>query len=207
MLCCFIGLVVWCFILQAQVLTKLIDPESSPARETPEVIPTPVTNKRADRTLNQAYSDTFKLLSESNECSNFYGGPAVAVTVLNEFYGRLRKAKLPESIAFSMHGKALYVLNVEVKAKFRVFEQTVVNQAGSFYIRNGPMGIHIPNVGSFLPATRSARALTLLHELGHMIRSPSGEWLLQDDGNDSERSRRNTAVVQSACNDQLKALQ
>jgi Zn-dependent peptidase ImmA (M78 family) len=170
-------------------------------------MPAQVINKRADRILKQAYSDTFKLLSTLNDCSRFYGGPEVALTVLNEFFRKMRKEKMPENVTFTMSGKTIYVLNLEVRAQFRMFEQTVVNDSGSFYIRNGPMGIRIPNVGSFLPATRSARALTLLHELGHLIRSPSGEWLLEDDGNDFERSRRNTDRVEKVCNRQLKRLQ
>ena len=202
----FVCLVVLCVILQAQVLAQKVESESAPAVEIPAKVPTPVTNKRADRTLQQAYSDTFKLLSTANDCSTFYGGPGVALTVLNEFFRKLRKEKLPENVTFTMSGKAINVLNLEVRARFRLFDQTVLNESGSFYVRSGPKGIRIPNIGPFLPATRSSRALTLLHELGHLIRSPSGEWLLQDDGDNFKKSRQNTDTVEKACRSQLKAL-
>jgi hypothetical protein len=217
MLCAFLCLVVCFLILQVQVMAQVIQSETNPITADPVVTtttsnasvvtPTPVPNKRADRTLTQAYRDTFKLLSEPNDCSSFYGGPKIALLVLNEFFSKLRKEKLPDHVALTMSGKAVYVLNTEAKVRFRVFEQTVVNESGSFYLRHGPMGSRIPNIGSFLPATRSARALTLLHELGHMIRSPSGKWLIQDDGNNSEKSRRNTEMIENACRDQLKTLQ
>jgi hypothetical protein len=209
MFCAFFCLVVCFLILQVQVMAQVAQSETNPTTTDPAVAsaaPTPVPNKRADRTLTQAYHDTFKLLSEPNDCSLFYGGPKIALTVLNEFFSKLRKEKLPEHVTFTMSGKAVYVQNNETKVRFRVFEQTVLNESGSFYMRHGPMGSRIPNVGSFMPATRSARALTLLHELGHMIRSPSGDWLLQDDGNNSEKSRRNTEMIENACRDQLKPL-
>lgn len=209
MLCAFLCLVVCFLILQGQVIAQVAQSETNPTATDPagvSAVPTPVANKRADRTLTQAYRDTFKLLSEPNDCSSFYGGSKSALIVLNEFFSKLRKEKLPDHVAFAMSGKAVYVLNNEAKVRFRVFEQTVLNESGSFYLRHGPMGSRIPNVGSYLPATRSARALTLLHELGHMIRSPSGRWLLQDDGNDSEKSRRNTEMIENACRDQLKTL-
>jgi len=41
---------------------------------------------KKDWDLNQAYTDVFEILSEQNTCSSFYGGPRVAITVLNDFF-------------------------------------------------------------------------------------------------------------------------
>jgi hypothetical protein len=54
--------------------------------------------------------------------------------------------------------------------------------------------------------TRPARALILLHELGHLIRGEDGKWLLPDDGNDDRQSRANTQRVQAVCRAQLATL-
>jgi hypothetical protein len=206
MLCAFICFFVFCVILQVQVSAQATDTESSPSPAAAEVMPTPIANKRADRILKQAYRDTFRLLSESNDCSRFYGGSRIAITVLNEFFAKLRKRRLPENVSFTMAGKSVYVFNVEAKVRFRLFDEILLNERGSFYMRFGPMGTRVRNMGSFLPASRSARALTLLHELGHLIRSPSGQWLLQDDGNNFEKSRRNTEMVEQACREELRML-
>jgi hypothetical protein len=61
-------------------------------------------------------------------------------------------------------------------------------------------------VGRFPPGTRRARALILLHELGHLIENENGAWLIPDDGYDDATSSRNTLVVQRACRRQLETL-
>jgi hypothetical protein len=174
----------------------------------PLPLPTPVANKSADRILKDAYRDTFEVLEKMNTCSEFFGGPAAAVTVLNELFSNLRKDKLPRYITFTMTGRTLYLKNTRTNVSFRVFEKTLLNENGPFYQRrNGSPEIRVANVGSFSPATRAARALTLLHEMGHLIRAPSGEWLLPDDGNDSEKSKRNTQKIQRVCSTELKTLE
>jgi len=40
---------------------------------------------KKDWSLAQAYSDVFKILSDQNPCSSFYGGSRAATTVLNDF--------------------------------------------------------------------------------------------------------------------------
>jgi hypothetical protein len=65
---------------------------------------------------------------------------------------------------------------------------------------------HVPKVGSFQPNTREARALILLHELGHLLKGASGGWLLADDGNDVRASERNTALVEKKCGTQIRSL-
>jgi hypothetical protein len=198
MFCGVISLVTVLLILQIKTMAQ---------DALPLPLPTPVADKPADRILKEAYRDTFAVLQKSNTCSDFFGGPAAAVTVLNELFSNLRKDKLPGSVSFTMTGKTLYVKNIRTNVYFRVFEKTLLNENGSFYRRRtGSPETRIPNVGSFSPATREARALTLLHEMGHLTRAPSGGWLIPDDGNDSEMSRSNTQRIQRICITELKTL-
>jgi hypothetical protein len=62
------------------------------------------------------------------------------------------------------------------------------------------------DVGSFSPGSRRARALILLHELGHLIEGPDGKWLLPDDGFDGQQSNANSLRVEKTCRVQLEAL-
>jgi len=181
--------------------------ESSEADSVAVALPTPLLANSADSALQKAYADTFNALKAGDSCSEFYGGPEIAITVLNEFFTKIKKAALPEYVTVTMRGKSLNVFNIPSKASFRLFEQNLVNMNGSFYQRQRSIPDHrVPNIGSFPPATRSARALSLLHELGHLIRSPDGQWLIPDDGDDVVKSRRNTQLIEKICNKALRAL-
>ena len=48
--------------------------------------------------------------------------------------------------------------------------------------------------------------LMLLHELAHLIAGPDGRWLIPDDGNNQELSRKNTLLVEARCRDQIKEI-
>jgi hypothetical protein len=205
MISCIISFLTIFFIIQIQARAQSTATEA-PLEFVPEPVslPGPVLNKIADKALNRAYSDTFKVLSETNRCSEFFGGPRSAITVLNRFFSKLRKEKLPAYVTITMTGKTLYVTDALSGAHFRLFEKTLLNEEGAFYQRKSVSpDLRVASVGSFLPATRPARSLTLLHELGHMIRSPTGEWLLLDDGYDAEKSRRNTETIQRECKSEL----
>jgi hypothetical protein len=90
---------------------------------------------------------------------------------------------------------------------YRLFESTIINASGSFYQRKVfESQPSMPPVGSFPAGTRSAQALILLHELGHLIQGPNHDWLLRDDGMKSNLSRRNTELVQQACRQKLDLL-
>jgi len=196
------------FVMNVPVMAQSEDSATNPQPGNLAVpVPTPVPSRSADSALRVAYADTYRVLSDPGACSDFYGGPAIAITVLNEFFINLKKEKLPDYIAFSMRGKSTNVFNLPSHASFRLFEKTVVNTEGSFYQRrNSSYGHRIPNIGPFFPATRAARALGFLHELGHLIRSPVGQWLLPDDGSDAEKSVQNTETVRKICNGALKNL-
>lgn len=179
------------------------DESVAAADERPQRVP--FTNK--DYELTQAYSDVFKILSDRNKCSAFYGGPRKAMTVLNDFVPLVKSHRLLKELSFQMKGQPRTVYNPVVKVSYRLFDRALVNSDGSFYQRRLDSLRRFPSdVGSFAPGTRAARALILLHELGHLIRGENGDWLIPDDGHDGALSHRNTLVIQHACRTQLDDL-
>ena len=161
-----------------------------------------------DWNLSQAYQDVFKILSHENACSNFYGGPRAATTVLNGFVVRVRPLPLGEEVSFEMEGATRLLRDPATGRSYRIFDKTMVNLQGSFYQRRDDLMRKFPSdVGNFAPGTRPARALILLHELGHLILGEDGDWLLPDDGHNGRQSKANTLKVQQACRRELDALQ
>ena len=160
-----------------------------------------------DWELTQAYSDVFKILSDENTCSDFYGGPPKATIVLNNFVPLVQSHRLLKELSFLMTGSPRIIHNPVTGISYRLFDRATVNSDGSFYHRRLDSLRRFPaDVGSFPPGTRQARALILLHELGHLIEGEDGAWLLPDDGHDGAQSNRNTLMVQRACRLQLEAL-
>ncbi|HJP95615.1 MAG TPA: hypothetical protein VJ875_26945 [Pyrinomonadaceae bacterium] len=160
-----------------------------------------------DWNVTQAYSDVFRILSDQNTCSSFYGGPRRATTVLNDFVRLVKTRALSREVSFQMRGRARFIFNSHSEVFYRLFDKTLVNINGSFYQRRAnPMNIFPSNVGDFSPGTRQARALILLHELGHLIQGESGDWLIPDDGFNGSLSKANTQRVQQACRAQLESL-
>jgi hypothetical protein len=99
------------------------------------------------------------------------------------------------------------VVNNETGLTYRLFEKEEVNRRGAFYNRKRfPADPYIPRVGSFAPATPEARVLMLLHELGHLILSSEGKWLIPDDGNNASLSGRNTEKIEDECGEQIRSL-
>lgn len=185
--------------LQAQQPAETPTP---PAAETPRHLDF----ARKDWNITQAYTDVFKILSDPNSCSRFFGGPR-ATTVLNIFVTLMTSKPLVNEVSFEMTGRAQIIRDATTGASYRVFEKTMVNTNGSFYQRrDNSMGNFPSDVGSFAPGTRQARALILLHELGHLIQSDDGDWLIPNDGHNGAQSKANTLRVQSQCRPQLNAL-
>ena len=163
---------------------------------------------KRDWDLTRAYSDVFEILSSQNTCSNFYGGPRTATTVLNRFVTRVKSQPLLREVSFQMTGQPVMIRDPATGAFYRLFERTMVNIDGSFYQRRtDPMRKFPSDVGNFSAGSRAARALILLHELGHLIQSDNGDWLLPDDGFNGEQSKANTLRVQQVCHRELEALQ
>ena len=182
---------------------SVTEESAAAAEERPQRLP--FTHK--DFELTQAYADVFKILSDQNACSGFYGGPRKATTVLNDFVPLVKSHRLLRELSFQMTGQPRTIYNPVVKVSYRLFDRALVNSDGSFYQRRLDSLRRFPSdVGSFPPGTRAARALILLHELGHLMQGENGDWLIPDDGQDGARSHRNTLLVQHACRPQLDAL-
>ena len=162
---------------------------------------------KKDWSLAQAYSDVFKILSDQNPCSSFYGGPRAATTVLNDFVALVEARPMVREISFQMAGRSTLIVHPYLGVRYRIFATVMVNTNGSFYQRRfDPMHKFPSDVGNFGPGTRRARALILLHELGHLIEREDGSWLIPDDGRNGSQSTANTLRVQQMCYDQLRTL-
>lgn len=180
----------------------------APAPE-PLAVVKPLANLRADALFRQAYEDVYAILSKENECSRFYGGPAPAAYVFNQLAARFRPGRVGGwRVAGRMGGGTINVRHEPTGLRFRLFEETLLNTEGAFYRRQDSRSHKmVPRVGSFAPDTRAARALILLHELGHLLRGEGGRWLLEDDGDDASLSERNTKLVEERCAGRLRALE
>ena len=162
---------------------------------------------KKDHNLNQAYTDVFKILSDQNTCSRFYGDSRASIVVLNSFVMNVKSQPLTPEVAFHMMGRLRFIREPSTGASYRLFERALVNTNGSFYLRrDDPLRKFPANVGNFAAGTRPARALILLHELAHLIQGEDGTWLLPDDDHNGTQSTANTLRVQHACRTQLESL-
>jgi hypothetical protein len=167
--------------------------------------PTPLDSGAEGLAVGSAYKDVYGALKGDNPCSRFFGGSRVAVTVLNEFSRRLsRKTLGARDVGLVMSGDYTLYHDMRTGASYRLFDNAVVNRAGPFAAVPTPSGARF-RVGRFPAWSRKARALMLLHEMGHLVRGPDG-WLLPNDGGDAALSDRNTRTVESRCLGQLLAL-
>src|SRR5687768_4791132 len=182
-------------------------PEGRDAAPPPDARPqpTPLDHEAEGLAVGETYGDVFRALKDDNSCSRFFGGPRVAVTVLNEFTRRLRRKMLGTAdVGLVMSGSYTWYQDGKSGASYRLFDEAAINGNGPFFVVPPPTGTRF-QVGRFPAATRPAKALMLLHELGHLIRGPAG-WLLPNDGGDAALSDRNTRTVESRCIEQLLAL-
>lgn len=168
----------------------------------------PLAITRKDAAYTSAYHDVYHILSEPNPCSSFFGGPTNAVEVLNTLYSRLETSRLSDPrTGLSMYGRTRNISNARTGANYRMFERAVINTSGPFYQRKfSAADPFVPNIGSFQPNTREARAAILLHEMGHLVQGADGSWLLPNDGANDELSRRNTLTIEERCGNQIKEL-
>lgn len=188
---------------QPGVHTRAIEDVAVPSSD----LPPRLVFSRKDWNLKQAYSDVFKILSNENSCSNFYGGPRAAITVFNDFVAHVKPQLLLREISFQMEGEPRFIRDHSTGVLYRLFDKTIVNRNGAFYQRRVDLMDKFPSdVGSFFPGSRAARALILLHELAHLIEGGNGVWLIPDDGHDGRQSRENTLRIEEVCRAQLNAL-
>jgi hypothetical protein len=156
--------------------------------------------------LEQAYLDSFSILENESRCSEFFGGPS-AIAALNQLTRQLRPTRLDRRIGIRMTGETKIVTSYQTGFTFRLFARAEVNLDGPFYRANtSPTHAMVPLIGPFEPNTREARVTTMLHELGHLIRRPDGEWVLPNDGDKWRESEENTSRVLEVCGEQIRAL-
>ena len=168
-------------------------------------VPSPLINE--DKILGTAYYDTLSILSTANGCSDFFGGPSVSVESFNGLMGKVRKDYFSSSIGIRMSGATVSVFNAETKNKYRLFNKVSINGNGPFYRRKySNTQAFVQGVGTFAANTKQARVLMFLHELGHIVKGKSGDWLLPDDGQDQLQSRDNTKKIEDVCGEQIKNL-
>lgn len=187
--------------------TSAAKPDNSNAAskpEPPELLPLPNLAKLTQ--LDKAYLDAFSILRNNNSCSRFYGGPP-AIEALNRLTQQLTTGTFDKEIAVRMKGVTSTVTNYSTGLSFRLFEKAELNLNGPFYrSRIMPNDPWISDVGGFSANSREIRVTILLHELGHLIKTPGKNWVLPNDGNDPALSRENTARVVAVCRDEIKAL-
>jgi hypothetical protein len=162
-------------------------------------VPTPLDAQRlADP---DGYRAVYQILSAENSCSDFYGGPAKATTAFNKFFSRLKRGRLDDpTIALRMTGTYTRYQDHATGAAYRIFDQATLNSDGPVTSRGGRM-----MVGRYPGNSAQARALVLLHELGHLVQGPKG-WLLPNDGGDLLLSTSNTRLIEAHCAGQLEAI-
>ena len=169
----------------------------------PAPAPTPLDLSSGQVADKSSYSDVFRVLKDDNACSRFFGGPGLAVTVFNHFTRGLRLKRLGAgAVGVVMSGEYTNYMDMKTGGAYRIFEQASLNSAGPFRSK----GAARMRVGGFPAETRQARALMLLHELGHLIKGKDGRWLLPNDGGDAVLSESNTREVESHCRATLLAL-
>lgn len=156
--------------------------------------------------LQKAYLDSYCILSQSNSCSDLFGGPQ-AIHALNGLVKQIQTSFLEPGIVIKMAGETMMVRDGQTGFSYRLFEKAEVNLIGAFYRGNNlPNQPIVPRVGPFEPNTREARVAVLLHELGHLVYSKDGGWLLPDDGYNQSISQANTNRVLAACGEQISNL-
>ncbi|HWS54057.1 MAG TPA: hypothetical protein VN228_08025, partial [Pyrinomonadaceae bacterium] len=178
---------------------------SLPPAARPAPVPTPLDARGL--AVEKSYAAVFRILSGENRCSRFFGGPAKAAEAFNQFARRLSMRPLGNRlVAIRMSGGFAYYRNSLTGASYRLFDEATLNL-------DGPLGPDAARpsaprmaVGSFAAHTAQGGALILLHELGHIVQGPDGDWLLPNDGFDHALSARNTRTVEAHCVEQLKAV-
>ena len=171
----------------------------APASLMPSALKT--TDPRKFSPIDIAYLDTFTILSNDNQCSQFFGG-RYAVSALTELVQHLKPKYFDGNITIRMSGDTTTFQSQATGFSFRMFDKAEVNLGGSFFRNNGR-----GSVSNLFPAnTRETRVVVLLHELGHLVRNAKREWLLPDDGASAVLSLANTERVVSVCRQQIDSL-
>ena len=174
------------------------------SRSTVPALPSPLITE--DSILRMAYFDALSILSTSNRCSDFFGGPDT-VDIFNKFMGQVRKGYFQNTVGMKMSGDVTNVTNNMTKRTFRLFDKVALNTNGPFYRkRTSNAEPSMPRIGRFEPNTKEIRVLILLHELGHVIKGSDGSWLLPNDGHNEGLSLQNSQKIEEICGEQIRSL-
>ena len=185
-------------------LLRTRKPITEPPRS---ALPVPPESISKDEVLESVYYNTLSILSTSNRCSDFFGGPAASMEVFSLLMGQVRKDTLSSAVAMRMHGHTVIATNARIPVRYRLFTKVSINTNGPFFKKkNFNSERSVFGVGSFAPNTREVRVLILLHELGHLIEGQDGNWLLEDDGGKEQVSRNNSFKIEEVCRDQINSL-
>jgi len=163
--------------------------------------------KLKDPVFEQAYGDVFAILAKPGRCSGFYGGPESAIEVFNGLVRTTESGAFDSTVGVQMSGSTTDYTNARTGFRYRLFDRAILNKQGPFYTQKlfNSQRI-IPPIGSYMPNTRAARALMLLHEMAHLVRDSNDRWLIPDDGAKPELSRENTRKVETLCGSELSVL-
>lgn len=158
--------------------------------------------------IDKTYLDAYVILRENNSCSQFFGGPHVATSILNFLHPRLKETSLGDAhVAISMFGSFTLGTDSQTGVSYRLFQQALVNLRGPFYQSvNYRSQDFFHKIGQYPANTREARVTMLLHELGHLLLGADGRWLLPDDGGNRLQIAANTAIIMKRCSQQIESL-
>lgn len=207
-----------CLLVTALTIVEVVFVQSIAEAQQKAIVTRPIENSRGElanqRTLKyasplrQTYKDVMSILTATNPCSGFFGGPHATDEVLNRFVAQLQSHMLRNSrIGVEMSGPFTHFTPADGQLEFRLFAQATINTAGPFCkAKVFPAEPYVPRVGSFQPNTREARVLIVLHELAHLVRARNGSWLIPDDGNMPALSAQNTAFLETQCRRQILSI-
>jgi hypothetical protein len=153
---------------------------------------------RPNKYIVAAVDNAQSILEGDNPCSQFFG--AYAMEALNA----LSKVLLPGLIEDPKTGMPDETVGIQMSVPvtstgpYRTPTVATVNSNGPFLSPKGP------KFGGYNPGTAQSQTLQVLHELAHLLASPSGVgWLIPNDGGDAKQSEENTGTIMKNCKDQI----
>ena len=168
--------------------------------------PSPLVLK--DKVLGSAYSNTLRILSTPNACSDFFQGPARRGRRLQGAHWQGAQGISDQRVlGMTMSGEVVNIHNSRTRKDYRVFSRVSVNLNGPFYRKRvSPTEPPLPRLGTFEANSNGVRVLMFLHELGHLMKGDDGNWLLPNDGKNDALSHQNTQKIEDVCGSQIRNL-
>src|ERR1043165_9614990 len=117
--------------VRAQMAVNESKPVMIEESHQPADLPHPLVLPKRDFEVVRAYADVFKILSDQNTCSSFYGGPRPATIVLNSFIPAVESHRLAPAVIFMMSGRLQIRQDPVSGVWYRLFEKVTVNNDSS----------------------------------------------------------------------------